>query len=272
VRLELDFSKTVDQNAQVFFERAKKAKKKLAGLKAAKQSVSKQLELAREKKISNTEKKVVEQKRKKEWFEKFHWCFTQSGLLVIGGRDAKSNEQIVKKHMEKDDLFFHADIFGAPHCVLKTDGKKPFEEDKSEAAQFAGVFSKAWESGAGKVDVYSASPDQVTKSAPTGEAIGKGAFMVYGKREWFRNVPLEFSVGLSSFENVFRVESGSLKPISERCRVFCRIVPGENEKSRLAKQLVGFFEKKTGARLSGLLLDEVMAMLPTGKTSIVKEK
>ena len=266
MRIELDFSKSVEQNAQGFFEKSKKAKKKLAGVVTARKHVQEQLEKANAKASAASERMRIVQKRKKEWFEKFHWAFTSDGLLIIGGRDAKSNEQIIKKFFEKDDLFFHADIFGAPHCVLKSNGKSFSQIAKQEAAQFAGVFSKAWESGSANVDVYSAMPDQVTKTAPTGESIGKGAFMVYGKREWFRGVLLEWTVGLEKIEGGFRVVSGSNQAVSKTAEVFAGLVPGEAEKSRIAKQLLSFFEKKTGEKLSVLLLDELLAHIPNGKT------
>lgn len=56
-------------------------------------------------------------KRKLRWFEKFRWFVSSDGFLVIGGRDAGTNEMVVKKHMEPQDIYLHSDIHG-PHPLL----------------------------------------------------------------------------------------------------------------------------------------------------------
>ncbi len=269
MKLELDFSKSLEENAAAFFEKSKKAKKKLAGMASAKTDMEKRLLAEREKSAVLVQKRVPQKRRKKDWFEKFRWFFSTDGFLVLGGHDAKQNEQLVKKFFEPADLFFHADIFGAPHCILKSSGKSVPESSRNQAAQFAAVFSKAWESGIGKVDVYSAEFDQVSKAAPSGEAIGKGAFMVYGKREWFRGVPMVFSVGIEPVESSFRINSGPREALAKRCSVWFEIAPGDHEKSKIAKHLFSLFEKKTSQTLSKMLLDELLAMLPNGKTRVV---
>ena len=87
------------------------------------------------KKLANLEKEIEKKqqeeqlkqkpKRKKEWFEKFRWFFTSDNMLVIAGRDATTNEIVVKKHTDKHDLIFHTEMAGSPFGVFKTEGKKP---------------------------------------------------------------------------------------------------------------------------------------------------
>ncbi len=36
----------------------------------------------------------------KEWFEKFRWFVSSDGFLVVAGKDAVSNEVLIKKHTE----------------------------------------------------------------------------------------------------------------------------------------------------------------------------
>ena len=38
---------------------------------------------------------------------------------MIGGRDAKGNDSIVKKHLSLGDRYLHADLHGAPSCSLR---------------------------------------------------------------------------------------------------------------------------------------------------------
>ena len=56
---------------------------------------------------------------KREWYEKFRWFISSEGFLVIGGRDATSNEIVIKKHADKNDLVFHTDIKGSPFHLSK---------------------------------------------------------------------------------------------------------------------------------------------------------
>ena len=140
MEIELDLNKTIEENATSYFEKSKLARKKVNGLKKA-------IEITE--KIA--EKKVVvakKEKRNAKWFEKFRWFFTSDGLLVVGGKNAQQNEEIVKKYMDKKDVYFHAEVFGAPHCVIKLSESKfsvvP-EQSMHEAAQFAVTFSKASE-------------------------------------------------------------------------------------------------------------------------------
>jgi len=116
----LDLNKTVEQNAAVYYEKAKKAKKKTEGAKEALALSLKKLEKLKKdhsKELAKIEKETI--KREKEWFEKFRWFITSTGFLVIGGRDATTNEIIIKKHTETGDLVFHTDLAGSPFFVIK---------------------------------------------------------------------------------------------------------------------------------------------------------
>src|SRR5207244_1763796 len=56
---------------------------------------------------------------KREWYEKFRWFVTSRGRLAIGGRDAQSNAILLRRHLEEEDVVYHADLFGSPFFVLK---------------------------------------------------------------------------------------------------------------------------------------------------------
>ena len=64
--------------------------------------------------------------RKKNWFERYRWFYTADGILAIGGRDSSSNSAIIRKHLEKNDKVFHAEISGSPFFLLKDDAGKPY--------------------------------------------------------------------------------------------------------------------------------------------------
>src|SRR3989344_3208358 len=110
MEVEIDLHKSVEENAGMYFDQAKKYKKKLEGARKALLESRKKLadlEKQEEKFQAEEVKKLSKVERKKEWYEKFHWFVSSEGYLCIGGKDATSNEVIIKKHMEKDDVVFH---------------------------------------------------------------------------------------------------------------------------------------------------------------------
>ena len=121
-KLILDLTKSIDGNAAAYFEKAKKIKKKIEGAeKALRENLKKMQELESKKEKINLEKTKQNKlkERKREWYEKFRWFISSEGFLVIGGRDSTSNEIVVKKHTEANDLVFHTDMAGSPfYCEI----------------------------------------------------------------------------------------------------------------------------------------------------------
>ena len=263
MRIELSLEKSLQQSADEYYAKSKKAKKKLAGLERGVLELGEKLSKESGKR---PEKRVLVRKRQKKWFEKFHWFFTSEGFLVIGGRDSRSNELVVKKHMDQVDIYFHADVQGAPHVVMKTTGKEPGEASMREAAVFAAAFSKAWREQIAGIDVYSAKPGQVSKSAPSGESLGTGAFMVYGKREWFKRTPLGFAIGYSPKEDPI-VFSGPRSAVKARAEFYLELEFGSDSKGAAAKRLHREFSKKGVSR--GFTLEEIESLLPSGGIRVV---
>ncbi|HIH16341.1 MAG TPA: DUF814 domain-containing protein [Candidatus Diapherotrites archaeon] len=270
LRIQLNLDKSLQENASAYYALGKKAKKKLEGVKKALEATKQRMQRAMAEKEAGERRPKMARKRKKQWFEKFHWFLSSDGLLVIAGRDARQNEAVVKKHMEDHDLYFHAEIVGAPHTVVKTEKKQAGEATKREAAQFAAVFSKAWALKQGHVDVYAVKPEQVSKKAPTGEAMGTGAFMIYGKREWFRKTRLEFAVGVKREGECLAVLSGPETAVKAQSLAWAKLVLGEDRKSEAAKKLKKQFEEKLAKQgVEGeVSLDELVAMLPSDNIRI----
>src|SRR3989338_8730452 len=198
-RLTLDLTKGIEENASVYFEKAKRIKKKIEGAEAAlNESVKKlqELELKKEKIIRKESKEREFKDRKKEWYEKFRWFVSSEGFLAVGGRDATSNEIVIKKHTEANDLVFHTDMAGSPFFVVKSEGKKIGEKTKEEVADATCTFSRAWKLGLQTNSFFYANPDQISKKTNSGEYMGKGAFMVYGKTTHVNN-KLNLAVGMN---------------------------------------------------------------------------
>ncbi len=244
----LNLRRTLFKNAAEYYERAKKAKQKSFGAKKAlEESYTKLAEIEkriREAKEQRTFKpmEVMEElvKRKikrKEWYEKFRWFISSDGFLVVAGKDAVSNEVLVKKYAGSNDVVFHAEVAGAPFVVVKVDGKVVSEQTLHEAGEFAAAFSRAWREGATSADVYWVKPSQLTKSGPSGEYVPHGAFAVRGKRNWMRGVPLKLAIGLVEGKKTMFV-GGAVDAVKVKTKAYIGLVPGDVMGKELLKQIL----------------------------------
>ncbi len=248
---ELDYTKSAQQNAEAYFERAKEAKRKLEGAEQAIKRLEQRMAgLEKERIVA----KELHKKEEREWYERFYWFFTSEGELAIGGRSAQQNEEVVAKYFDSSDLFFHANIFGASVVVLKN-GTKAGDAAKNETAQFAACFSKAWEEGLAAVDVFSAKKEQVSKSK-SGGSLGTGSFLISGEREWYRNVKLELAATISKKLNIVPCTAQAAPGM----RGSVALRPGKAKKSDAAKAIA----KKLGYAD----IDYVMQHLPPGGFSL----
>jgi len=274
VAFSLSLRQSVQANASGYYTKAKKAEKKLEGAKKA---------------VQDTEAKIVElqrgwikqakepgkhppKRRKKMWYEKFRWFHSSDGFLVIGGRDATTNEVIIKKHMEPQDIVFHADVHGAPFVLIKTEGKTPPEQTMVESAQLAASYSRAWKEMFGAIDVYWVSPQQVNKSPPSGQHLKKGAFMIHGSKNYVRSVPLRVAIGVNIKEEQPTVIGGPVEAISTQTNNFVEIVTGKHSSSELAKQIRQLLAKKAPKTLEKLVLEipleEIQKFIPSGRGAV----
>ncbi|MEM1555308.1 MAG: ribosome rescue protein RqcH [Desulfurococcaceae archaeon] len=209
------------------------------------------------------------------WFEKYHWLFTRNGLLAIGGRNADQNESIVKKHMEPQDIFIHADIQGAPVVVLKTGSRDVSVEDIGDAAIITVCYSKAWRAGFGYLDFYWVKGEQVSKKAPSGEYLGKGAFMIYGERKYGR-CELKLALGVEKLDDpiygtYFRVIIGSEETVSRRSIIYAVLTPGDLSIEKTAQHIHRFFMEKLEVFKGYVNLNEVLDKIP-GPSRILEVK
>lgn len=270
--IAISIKEPVNKSAQSYYTDYQKYKKKLVGLDVAIKETEKKLATLGTKKI---EIKEIQEKKKLSWFEKYHWGFTRNGLLIIGGKDSQSNDYIVKNHLEKDDLLFHSTIQGSAHVILKG-GQKAEKEDLEDCSTFAAVFSKAWSLGFASVDVYFVYPDQVSKTAESGEYLSQGAFVIRGEKNFFKKTLMTLCLGIidiNKFDKTLngkRVFIGSESMFkAKNIDVVCQLVPGKDKKGDIAKQIHNKLDKETKAVIS---LDEIIQALPPGTMEFVKSK
>ena len=259
-KLTLDLTKTIDENAAVYFEKAKKIKKKVEGAeKALKDNLKKLKELETKKEKIVLEKAAVSKskERKKEWYEKFRWFISSQGFLAVGGRDATSNEIVIKKHTESNDIVFHTDMAGSPFFVVKNDSKNIDGKTKEEAADATCTFSRAWKLGLQTTSVFYVAPEQVSKKTKSGEYMGKGAFMVYGKTNYMDN-KLNLAVGITKSRQIM---AGPVDAVKANCEKYLVVIQGNEKASSVAKKI----KYRLGNDSD---LDEIIRALPSGTFKI----
>jgi len=270
--IAISIREPVNKSAQNYYDEYKRYKKKLSGLDIAISETEKKLQNLSKKKV---EVKEVREKKKFAWFEKYHWGYTHNNLLIIAGKDSQSNEYIVKNYLEKDDLLFHSTIQGSAHVILKN-GKNADKEDLENAALFAAIFSKAWSLGFASVDVYFVYPDQVSKTAESGEYLSQGAFVIRGEKNFFKKTLMKLALGIcdiNKFDKALqgeRVFIGSEQLLKEKnIDVVCELIPGKDKKGDIAKSIHNKLDKETKLAVS---LDEIIQALPPGTMEFVKNK
>ncbi|EQD37979.1 protein containing DUF814 [mine drainage metagenome] len=255
MEIEIDFTKNAQQNANDYYNRAKKLESKREGAKEAVSALEKKLKDEKKREDERESSKAAPiKKAEKRWYEKFHWFFTSGGKLVVGGRDAQQNETMNSKYFEDKDLFFHADIFGASVMILK-DGLASGTEERSEVAQFAGCYSSAWKNMQKSVDVYALTREHVGKSTGKG-SLGTGSFLLSGEREWFRNVDLSLVMFISEGLNVVPKTAFDRIKAQKKIDSLVTIEQGNIQKSDIAKAIA----KKLGYAD----IDYIMQQLPAG--------
>jgi predicted ribosome quality control (RQC) complex YloA/Tae2 family protein len=273
----LNLRRSIQANATKYYTRAKKAEKKLEGAEKALLDTQARIEELQQRigRVEET-RKHPPKRRKKAWYEKFRWFHSSDGFLVIGGRDATTNEILVKKYMEPHDIVFHADILGAPFVLIKTGGETPPEQTMRESAQLAASYSRAWRQMLGAVDVYWVTPEQVSKSPPSGQYLKKGAFMIRGPKNYVRGVRLRIAIGVKMEKERVTVIGGPVEAIANQTNVYVEIVPGNQTSSRLAKQIRQLLAEKAPKvwkkGVSEVPLEEIQSFVPLGRGMISVSK
>ncbi|WP_405293195.1 ribosome rescue protein RqcH [Methanobrevibacter sp.] len=266
--LNIDSKLTIPENAENYYEKAKKAKRKTKGAQIAIENTKKQLEEIKAKKDVAMENISVPKKRVKKnlkWYEKLRWFISSNGFLVIGGRDANSNESVVKKYLEPNDIYLHADIHGATSTAIKLNGNEVDDTLLKESGEFAASFSSAWSMGFTSQDVFWVHPDQVTKTPESGEYLAKGSFVIRGHRNYIRGARVKLAIGIVDYEGK-RIMAGPIEAVEAHCENYVVIKPGFTKKEAIAKKIIHKINED-----DLLTLDDIIRVLPSGKCDIDEE-
>ncbi|KAJ2837959.1 hypothetical protein FBU31_001036, partial [Coemansia sp. 'formosensis'] len=198
--VDVDIFESAFANAQRYYN-----SRRQAGVKHAKTlAISSQALQSAEQKIKTDLKATkvtvtVSQSRKPFWFEKFSWFISSDGYLVLAGRDMQQNELLVKRHLRTGDAYAHADINGAASVIVKNKPASESAESIPPSTLFqAGIMSvcqsRAWDAKI-VTSAWWVEASQVSKTAPTGEYLSTGSFMIRGKKHFLPPTQLVYGFG-----------------------------------------------------------------------------
>ncbi|WP_247002099.1 ribosome rescue protein RqcH [Halosolutus gelatinilyticus] len=271
-RIDLFARDGVEQNADRLYNEAKRIEEKKEGALAAIEDTREDLEGAKRRKeqweaedaaadADDDEDESDDRdwlsmpsvpiRENEPWYDRFRWFHTSDGYLVIGGRNADQNEELVKKYLEPGDKVLHTQAHGGPVTVLKaTDPSEASSHDielpessVEEAAQFAVSYASVWKDGRYAGDVYAVDSDQVSKTPESGEYLEKGGFAVRGDRTYYDDTPVGVTVGIQC-EPWTRVIGGPPSAIEGQAETTIAVEPGRYAQADTAKRIYRRFRER----------------------------
>jgi len=266
-KIKINPQASLQSIASVLFNEAKRQSSAIDSIEQIRNKTKKKLDKLKNKVDQDMKEILIEEVRKKNWYERYRWFFTSDGMLAIGGRDAPSNSAVVRKHLEKNDRIFHGDIFGSPFFILK-DAENPPASSMNEVAHATVCFSRAWREGMHGLSAFWVHPDQVKKSAPSGQFLPKGSFTIEGKRN-FVNIPsLKLAVGIIPQEDYYLLTSGPPEPIKKNSLCYAIIEPHGSDMVDVAKKIKMEFSKLEEEIAKKISIDDFVRALPAGQSQI----
>jgi len=266
--VKISFRNSVSENAEEAYDKNKKIKSKLRGAEKALEKTNEKIkktekEIKKEEYKKKKEKEIKNKKEKTFWFERYRWFLSSNGNIVVAGKDAKTNDEIVKKYLDKGDRYAHADISGAPSVIIKRkdihDNKIPiYDKTLDEACIFAASYSKAWKQFA-EAEAYWVLPEQVSKTAQSGEFVPRGAFIIRGKRNYHR-CKLEVALGEIKIDDFTKIMGGPIDSFKDKSNKYVILNPGPLKKNDISKKL---------SKVFNVSVETISKALPPGGVTII---
>lgn len=188
-------------------------------------------------------------------YQKYKWFFTSSGKLVVGGKSAAQNDDLLKelKSKKTDYMIMHTSQPGSPFSVIISKIEDIKLADIEQTAIFTASFSRAWREGKQKAQIDLFNLSQIFKL----KNMKVGMWGVKGKIN-----RKTVSLGL-----VLTKQKGKLRAVPESAvknsQILLKLRPGKIDK----KDMLPKFEV---ILKDSYTQEELMAALPAGGVSISK--
>ncbi len=264
------------KNASKFYDKAKDLNKRSKRAEEAIKEIERKMNIELEKELSKAivqSVRIVGKIKKKKWYENFLWFISSDNFLVIGGRDASQNEALVRKWLKNNDIFIHADIHGGPAVIIKCEGKEVPHQTLFEASQLAVSYSRAWSIGLEATSAYWVKGSQVSKSPPTGEYLAKGAFMIYGKKNYIHDIPLRIAIGIKQINGQLKLIYGPPNAIKKHTDKYIILAPGYISREKIIlkikEKLMKMASELERSFIRKISNEDLVRMLPKGKFRVI---
>ena len=178
-------------------------------------------------------------------YKKYRWFFTSSGKLVIGGKSAEQNEEIMER-IKNEDMVMHTSSPGSPFCIIK----KPNNEDIEECASYNACFSQEWKRGKKTSEVHIFSGKQVVKSG----CMKTGTFGIVGA---VKKKKVVLALTLCFQEKTLRAVP--LKTADKQGMLI--ITPGRIEKEKAAEKILSLLKESFNVAVSK---EDILSAIPSG--------
>ncbi|NWY03110.1 NEMF factor, partial [Nothoprocta ornata] len=206
--VDVDLSLSAYANAKKYYDHKRHAAKKTQKTVEAAEKAFKSAEKKTKQTLKEVQTVTTIQKARKVYWQKFLWFVSSENYLIIAGRDQQQNELIVKRYLRSGnvpflpgDIYVHADLHGATSCVIKNPtGETVPPRTLTEAGTMALCYSAAWDARV-VTSAWWVFHHQVSKTAPTGEYLTTGSFMIRGKKNF-----LPPSYLMMGFSFLFKVD------------------------------------------------------------------
>jgi len=269
-KIKINTQSSIQAIASVLYTESKKQLRAIDTIELEKRKTEKNLETFKKQASIARDSVVFTVQKKREWYERYRWFFTSDDLLAIGGRDASSNSSVIRKHLDKNDRVFHAEIVGSPFFILK--GETDKMSSVTEVAQATVCFSRAWREGLYGLNAYWVKPNQIKTAAPSGQFIAKGSFVIEGTRNFVQVSTLQLAVGLFQKDENYLIMCGPTSAIKRKCIYFVTIEPSGQEMTEIAKKIKLEFLKISEKEevVKSFSIDDFIRVIPAGDSHIVE--
>ena len=266
-KIKIDLNSSLPTTASSLFNESKKQKAAIGSIEKLLRKTESELEKVI-KKGESAKPVSFSQVRKKNWFERYRWFYTTDGVLAVGGRDSSSNSAIIRKHLDKNDKVFHAEISGSPFFLLKDNGAAT-PASLTEVAHATVCFSKVWKEPMYGSSAYWVNPDQVKKGAPSGQSMAKGSFMIEGQRNFVKISTLKMCVAIIKHEEIYLLTCGPPSLINTAV-CYAMIEPTGQDMADVANRIRYVFLSSNEKIAKPFSIDDYVRVLPAGPCRIIE--
>jgi len=186
-------------------------------------------------------------------YKKYRWFKTSTKKIVIGGKSASQNDDLLKslkRKAQSDYTIMHTASPGSPFSVILSDLFST-EEDIKETAIFTACFSRLWKKQARKAEIHIFKLSQLSKS----KKLKEGTWSV---KSPIKKILVPLELALTVQEKALRaVPFSTLK----NKKPLLTIIPGTINKQQMLPKIA----LELGEKFSQ---EEILQALPSGGVRI----